>query len=92
MDTLARFRMNGDRIGRLGSLKAMTAILTAMSPFMSDMHHNYMMGTPWENPVVYYDPSEVPKRGGRWRACARWRMWWEREQRPANRYTRTRRP
>lgn len=70
----------------------MTALLLAMKPIFGDMHASHVLGTPWENPVLYYDPSEVPKRGGRWRACARWRMWWEREQRPATRYTHTRRP
>lgn len=44
--------------------------------------------------LVFYDPWPMTQldrrsmiRGGRWRALARWRNWWRREHRPADRRT-----
>lgn len=75
---------------RTPPLVAIASILALLAPAVGSQHARYM-GSPWEEPAVYYDPEDAPKRGGRWRALARWRSWWDRERRPATRRTSRRR-
>lgn len=70
-------------LGRQLSTIALLALTMEPKPFAEAIKE----ANPWVAPVVYYDPSEIPKRGGRWRAVQRWRNWWARERTPAMRQT-----
>lgn len=71
-------------VGRIGRAIPLIGLLVASMGTMGPPDPDQYLVEPY---AIEELDALLRVRGGRWRALQRWRNWWERERRPANRHT-----